>query len=84
MDEVFKSSRFWISMAVIASVTLLACLNIVSGDMAVGTMTGLVGGFGIGKAWMVTAADGTRVDKMGPILQPKTGSNPPSDGGETP
>jgi hypothetical protein len=33
------------------AVTALAVLKIVSGDLAVGTMTGMVGGLAIGKPW---------------------------------
>lgn len=51
MNQVLGSSRFWISLVIVVSVTLLAALKIVSGDLAVGTMGGLVGGFGVGKTW---------------------------------
>lgn len=51
MNQVLTSSRFWISLLIVVCVTVLAALKIVSGDLAVGTMGGLVGGFGVGKTW---------------------------------
>lgn len=51
MGQVFSSTRFWISVLVCIAATLLAALKVISGDLAIGTMSGLVGGFGVGKAW---------------------------------
>lgn len=51
MFDVLRSSRFWLSLAIVAAATLLACFKVISGDLAIGTMSGLLGGFGVGKAW---------------------------------
>jgi hypothetical protein len=47
--EVIKSSRFWISIVIIVSLTVLAALKVISGEAATGGMMGLLGGFGVGK-----------------------------------
>ena len=48
--ELFKSSRFWISIAIVISVTLLACLGKIAGDNAISAIMGLLAGFGVGKS----------------------------------
>lgn len=48
--DVIKSSRFWISLAIVAAVTALACLKAISGGEAVASMLGLLGGFGVAKS----------------------------------
>ncbi len=49
--ETLKSSRFWIAVLICGAVTALACLRIITGDLAVGVMSGILGGFGVGKTW---------------------------------
>ncbi len=51
MYEVIKSSRFWIAIVICISCLTLAVLKIVTGDMAIGTMMGILAGFGVGKTW---------------------------------
>lgn len=48
--ELFKSSRFWISISIVFSVTLLAALGKIGGDNAVSAIMGLLAGFGVGKS----------------------------------
>jgi hypothetical protein len=48
--DVIKSSRFWISIVIVAAVTVMACLGKVSGEAATGAMTGLLAGFGVAKS----------------------------------
>ena len=51
MGNVLKSPRFWISLAIIGAVTMLALYKLISGDLAVGTMGGLLGGGVLGKEY---------------------------------
>lgn len=48
--DVIKSSRFWLSLAIIAAAVVLAVTKLIDGNVAIATMTGLLGGFGVAKA----------------------------------
>ncbi len=48
--DVLKSSRFWIMLVVAIGSIILAALGKVSGELAGGILTGLLGGFGTAKA----------------------------------
>lgn len=48
--DVIKSSRFWISVAIVASITVLSCLGKLTGESATAAMMGLLGGFGVAKS----------------------------------
>ncbi len=50
MGEVLRSSRFWIALVICGGAIALAILNRISGELAIGTMSGLMIGFGVGKA----------------------------------
>lgn len=47
--DVFRSARFWMTVALFAALTIMACLRVITGDVAVGTMAGVVGGYGVGR-----------------------------------
>jgi hypothetical protein len=49
MRNIFTSSRFWILLLIIVAATLLAALGKVEGNLALTTISGLLGGFGVGK-----------------------------------
>jgi hypothetical protein len=49
MKNILTSSRFWILLLIVVSATVLAALGKVSGDLAMTTISGLLGGFGVGK-----------------------------------
>ena len=47
--ETIKSPRFWITIAAMISVTVLAALKVVSEGAAIGLLSGMMGGWGIAK-----------------------------------
>lgn len=79
MLQVITSSRFWVSIAIIGCATLLALKGTISGDLAIGTMSGLAAGFGVGKTW----GAGAKLKAI-PAVSVEEGGNSASadDGGE--
>ena len=57
--DVFKSSRFWISIFIMGSLLTLCILGKITGNECIATMTGLLAGFGVAKTTITKASPPT-------------------------